>query len=702
MVAMACGEDLPARSGAIQYRELAAWLLVDCTLGGMAALPAIHALCDPACPVLAVDLQDQQLIRQLATGTRSARLLISPAYPVSAAPGETGNLMPEGWEHLPVLVGASNQEVEWYQYNDSRFNGRLPVEHWQQKIPNLRQRRRWSVQQQKLADLIAEWEPDPLRQPANLLLLIESVDPLQVLDGAGPLLDHLSLLAVRHPEDGLEGGSASADGWQVWQGRSLKSLLAMLRRNRSMAVRKLRQESHLQRLQRENRRLHSLLLGLDTLESQPHQELARRLLQQAAAGEWQSLQRGVELWQRQAAGRCHDLDAFVQCLAHHVRSLGTGNSPAAPPQGEAAVELALVGLQQAFQSLVNSSALQVAGNEPAAHGMAQGYLRQLLAAATSAGIGLSEQDQGLIANQADALLSRMSSQSKLRESVSAGLIPEQLVVVLGMHRSGTSALAGLLYQAGLDGPKDEFLEASASNAKGFWESRKVVGINNRFLIRNHCRWNRLESMPLGWQDSDQASDWRNELLHCLSILFRGSRCPLIKDPRLSVLIPGLRPWLESGSLEIIHLLAIRHPAEVAASLHKRDNLSAVESVRLWLRHVLDAEKASRGWKRAHVHYGRILSDPNGTLRRCLQLTGKNNENEELNPRVSGFIDRKLRHCKQEDLIADFLEATESIRDERDIAIQIFELLTARDQITSAMESYLDTLTADWTLISKQA
>ena len=56
--------------------------------------------------------------------------------------------------------------------------------------------------------------------------------------------------------------------------------------------------------------------------------------------------------------------------------------------------------------------------------------------------------------------------------------------VIGMHRSGTSATAGLLGQLGLGmAVDDDLVPASADNEKGHWESRSIVQLNNRLLHR---------------------------------------------------------------------------------------------------------------------------------------------------------------------------------------------------------------------------
>ena len=74
----------------------------------------------------------------------------------------------------------------------------------------------------------------------------------------------------------------------------------------------------------------------------------------------------------------------------------------------------------------------------------------------------------------------------------AGDLPARMTIVLGMHRSGTSALSGMLQAAGLQAPSD-VLGASAGNPLGYWESRRLVGLTDRFLNRLGCSWSQFFS-----------------------------------------------------------------------------------------------------------------------------------------------------------------------------------------------------------------
>ena len=58
--------------------------------------------------------------------------------------------------------------------------------------------------------------------------------------------------------------------------------------------------------------------------------------------------------------------------------------------------------------------------------------------------------------------------------------PQEFVLILGMHRSGTSALARVLNLAGLRLSTD-LLEPNQDNPLGYWEAKNIVRINNQLL-----------------------------------------------------------------------------------------------------------------------------------------------------------------------------------------------------------------------------
>ncbi|MEO7066857.1 MAG: glycosyltransferase [Rhodanobacter sp.] len=181
------------------------------------------------------------------------------------------------------------------------------------------------------------------------------------------------------------------------------------------------------------------------------------------------------------------------------------------------------------------------------------------------------------------------------------------VLVLGMHRSGTSATAGVL---GLLGAKlgTRLMPAAPDNPKGFWENLDAVEIDDHLLRQLGRRWDDVRAMPHGWLRNKAAAAARAAITRLVGTEFAGTPLWAVKDPRLSRCAPIWLEALKGVGVRPVFLLVIRHPEEVAASLYKRSGESPVVSALLWLRHIIDAEISTRGFPRCMVAYDALLDD----------------------------------------------------------------------------------------------
>lgn len=226
------------------------------------------------------------------------------------------------------------------------------------------------------------------------------------------------------------------------------------------------------------------------------------------------------------------------------------------------------------------------------------------------------------------------------------------LVVLGMHRSGTSSVAGALALLGATPPKT-LLEPAADNPKGFWESRAVIEINDRILQAGESWWNDWRRFDAGKLSQNQVLGFRQEIASLLDSEFGDAPAIVLKDPRLCRLWPIWKPALREAGYAPRCLLPIRSPLEVARSLTARNGLSLAEGLTLWLRHVLDAERDTRGASRRILLWADFMRDWRKQLelaRGSLQL-----DLEEPDPdaaeKVDAFLtpDLQHQHSSAEDL-----------------------------------------------------
>ncbi|MFH1795024.1 MAG: hypothetical protein ABIK36_17810 [Pseudomonadota bacterium] len=148
-------------------------------------------------------------------------------------------------------------------------------------------------------------------------------------------------------------------------------------------------------------------------------------------------------------------------------------------------------------------------------------------------------------------------------------LPGTPILILGMHRSGTSCLAGCLQAAGLF--LAEVKTHSTHNKKGNRENIAVMHLNDEVLASNGGSW-RNPPASVVWSGSQLAKGKQV----AKAIAWEGPWG--FKDPRT---LPTLDGWVSIlGKVEIA--ASCRHPLAVAQSLNRRDpTLSIDEGLQLW-------------------------------------------------------------------------------------------------------------------------
>ncbi|WP_157680637.1 glycosyltransferase [Marinobacter nauticus] len=193
------------------------------------------------------------------------------------------------------------------------------------------------------------------------------------------------------------------------------------------------------------------------------------------------------------------------------------------------------------------------------------------------------------------------------------------IFVLGMHRSGTSALAGALAASGVWLGDDLLEPAPGVNDKGFWEHKELVRINEALLERAGLHWysplaaSRFASFEIG--EVESLEDLRELAVRFASgLLYQGEErdasVVAIKDPRLCLTAGFWKRAFEEAGAQIAGLELVRHPAEVARSLERRDGMVPSHANVLWLDHLLASVSFCRGLDAAFLgSYDDLMSSP---------------------------------------------------------------------------------------------
>ena len=179
------------------------------------------------------------------------------------------------------------------------------------------------------------------------------------------------------------------------------------------------------------------------------------------------------------------------------------------------------------------------------------------------------------------------------------------VLVAGMHRSGSSALARVLNMLGC-GLAKELVAPNPTNETGHWEPLEILKLNDELLESAGSAWDDWTACSPAWFSSPIAEEFKERAAHIFSEEHGTQRLTVMKDPRLARLLPFWLDTLRAAGTEPVVMIPIRNPLEVAQSLHVRDGSDPFYNQLLWLRHVLDAEAGSRGVARHFSTYDQLL------------------------------------------------------------------------------------------------
>lgn len=187
-------------------------------------------------------------------------------------------------------------------------------------------------------------------------------------------------------------------------------------------------------------------------------------------------------------------------------------------------------------------------------------------------------------------------------------------LVLGMHRSGTSAVTQLLSLAGPELPAN-VMPGDEYNQKGYFEPWKVALLNDERLRAAGSAWDDAFAYPFRPLPPDEDDAWIRRAEALVREEYGGVRWPLLKDPRVTVLLPLWRRVFEELSIGVRCVIPVRHPLAVAGSLARRDRFPPEKSVLIWTAYMLAAEAYTRDLPRAFVGYDALLADWRGEVSR---------------------------------------------------------------------------------------
>jgi glycosyltransferase involved in cell wall biosynthesis len=223
---------------------------------------------------------------------------------------------------------------------------------------------------------------------------------------------------------------------------------------------------------------------------------------------------------------------------------------------------------------------------------------------------------------------------------------KRVIAVLGMHRSGTSAIARSLQTLGV-GLGDNLHPAGFDNPKGFWEDRDCIAINEELLEQFGSAYDHLN---LAWNiditNPAIASLYSKAVRLVSESVSKSGGIWGVKDPRMCRLLQFWKRVFDDCGCNVSYVITLRNPRSVAESLMSRNNIPYEKSYFLWLQHMVPIILDSRDETRVIVDYDLLMESPVEQITRIAQeldLPFDISNNNSLKDFLEGFLEKDLRH-----------------------------------------------------------
>ncbi len=222
---------------------------------------------------------------------------------------------------------------------------------------------------------------------------------------------------------------------------------------------------------------------------------------------------------------------------------------------------------------------------------------------------------------------------------------KNLIFVIGMHRSGTSALCNTLNDLGVYFGHN-FIETQLEiNALGFWENKKCAEINEEIFRLLGINWYDICLLEHNWWSEDKFDKIKGEIRQFITSEFDANNLIAIKDPRLCKVLPLWKSALETSDCQLSAIVISRAPEEVALSLLKRDGLPKEYSYLLWSSYVLEAEENVSVLPSQHLTFGELLNDWKIVYRFLVEKLSFQPKKtlDDIEAEVTQHLQKKLKH-----------------------------------------------------------
>ncbi|TAK76377.1 MAG: hypothetical protein EPO11_04265 [Gammaproteobacteria bacterium] len=232
---------------------------------------------------------------------------------------------------------------------------------------------------------------------------------------------------------------------------------------------------------------------------------------------------------------------------------------------------------------------------------------------------------------------------------------KSIYVVLGMARSGTSAITRGLKALGIHLGDEHSDSVNQWNPTGIWEDKDIVYQINRGVAQAlGDTWMSVHLLDELCRDNEKLNELHWQAVQLLTERMKEVSSWAFKDPRTSRILPFWQNVFQGLKVDENYIIALRNPLAVATSWQKVSGAEIEVGLLQWLNHLIPAIEGTQGKKRVVVSYDLMLANPRLQLERIQQqlfISSLANA-EDINNYAQQYLDKKLHHYEytEEDLL----------------------------------------------------
>ena len=194
----------------------------------------------------------------------------------------------------------------------------------------------------------------------------------------------------------------------------------------------------------------------------------------------------------------------------------------------------------------------------------------------------------------------------------------KILIILGMHRSGTSCITKIFNLTGIDLGKN-LLQPQRDNPQGFWEDWYLVQINQQILKNSNGSWDK--------PPSEIHVSLKNKL-DILSFIYNNrskSKVFGFKDPRILLTWDAWKPYFKNHVIVGV----FRHPTSVSKSLYTRNQINEKFGNKLWYEYNSKLLEINKSENITFINFDNYLTFED-KIKKIVSIVGLNYNSEALN------------------------------------------------------------------------